>query len=326
MAFSFKELFKKEDHDIVHDTRKLSFNPIAEDQALPARVHKDTTKEVADNSSPFELVEENSQAIKKESTESNTHYFYKDPVSNHDMKENGTGLNFSDEPSEDPPFSWFHDSVQKEQSDMEMPFLEQSTDKEVQKISGANNSADFFLSESEIDNNFSFIKEESSDQSRGNGFWPLGEAESSKLKKTALRPLEELNPISRNVEQKPLPPFLLDDGQINYKYILDQIRDMPGIKECGVTHGNEGSIVLSEPSGSSEYFNESFIAGVRSFRAQFGLMDENPLTINYKRDRLSFFEHNDLFIGILHGPDELESDVERKILNLLTQIAKTAKV
>ena len=326
MAFSFKELFKKEDREIVHDASKLSFNPIAEDQNLPAQINKDSTKEVADNSSPFELVEEDSQAIKEKIAESNTHYRSKDPVSNSEMKENGTGLNFSDEPSEDPPFSWFHDPIHEEQNDMEMPFLEQSAVEGVQEISGSNNSADFFLSESEIDNNFSFIKEESSDQSRGNGFWPLGEAESSKLKKTALRPLEELNPISRNVEQKLLSPFLLDDGQINYKHILDQIRSMPGIKEWVLTHGNEGSIFRSEPSGSSEYFNESFIAGVRSFRAQFELVDENPLTITYKRDRLCFFEQNDLFIGILHGPDELESNVQGKILNLLTQIAKTAKL
>lgn len=330
MAFSFKELFKKEDHDITHDARKLSFRSVVEDQIQRSQISEDTTKGAVDNSSPFELVEEASQGIRREVTGSNANYCSDDSVSNNDREENEIGLNFSDEPSGDPPFSWFHDPVHEEESDKEIPFLEQSgeefEDKGFQKIPGSNDSADFFLSESEIDKNFSFIKEESSDQSRGNGFWPLGEAESSKLKKTALRPLEELNPIARNVEEKPLMPFLLDDGQIDYNYILDQIRAMPGIKECALTHGNESSIISLHPNHSSDYFNESFIAGVRSFRAQYDLIDENPLTISYKQERLSFFDYNELFIGILHGPGELEPDAVQEIIDLLTQISKTAKL
>ena len=38
------------------------------------------------------------------------------------------------------------------------------------------------------------------------------------------------------------------------------------------------------------------------------------------------FDYNSLFVGVLHGPDQLESNVEQKIINLVTQISKTAEL
>ena len=66
MAFSFKELFKKEDHEILHDVRKLSFHPVEEEQIPNNKDSKDTIRGGVDNLSPFELVEESSQAINRE--------------------------------------------------------------------------------------------------------------------------------------------------------------------------------------------------------------------------------------------------------------------
>ncbi len=320
MAFSFKELFKKEDHEIVHDMRKLSFHPIEEDQIQRRQVINDTVKDV-ENLSPFELIDENSQPINREITESIMDSSA-NPVSYHDKKK--------DEPSTDPPFTWSPSPPKKENSDRENPFLEQSIEEYenqgFQNIPSTNDSSDFFLSESEIDKNFSFIKEESSEQSKGNEFWPLGEEESSKLKKTALRSLEDLPPISRNVEEKSLMPFILDDGEINYEHILKQIEAMPGIKECVLIHGDEEPLTLSQLNSFSKYFNKSFLASIRSLRSGLNLMNENPLTICYKKDRLSCFDYDSLFIGVLHGPRELEVDVEQNIIDLLNQIAKTAEV
>ena len=328
MAFSFKELFKKEDHEIVHDMRKLSFHPIEEDQIQRSQVINDTVKGV-ENLSPFELIDEKSQSINREVTESIIDSSA-NPVSYYDKKKDEPALNFLDEPIPDPPFSWSHSPTNKENSDRENPFLEQSIEEYenqgFQNIPSTNDSSDFFLSESEIDKNFSFIKEESSEQSKGNEFWPLVEEESSKLKKTALRSLEDLPPISRNVEEKSLMPFILDDGEINYEHILKQIEAMPGIKECVLIHGNEEPLILSQLNSFSKYFNKSFMASIRNVRAELDLMNENPLTICYKKDRLSCFDYDSLFIGVLHGPRELEVDVEQNIIDLLNQIAKTAEV
>ena len=325
MAFSFKELFKKEDHEIVHDMRKLSFHPIEEDQIQRRQVINDTVKGVG-NLSPFELIDENSQPINREITESIMDSSA-NPVSYHDKKKDEPALNFLDEPSTDPPFP---SPPKKENTDRENPFLEQSIEEyenqEFQNIPVTNDSSDFFLSESEIDKNFSFIKEELSEQSKGNEFWPLVEEESSKLKKTALRSLEDLPPISRNVEEKSLMPFILDDGEINYEHILKQIEAMPGIKECALIHGNEEPLILSQLNSFSKYFNKSFMASIRSLRSGLDLMNENPLTICYKKGRLSFFDYDSLFIGVLHGSDELEVDVEQNIIDSLNQIAKTAEV
>ncbi|MEC7861342.1 MAG: hypothetical protein VYC70_01805 [Verrucomicrobiota bacterium] len=325
MAFSFKELFKKEDHEIVHDMKKLSFHPIEEDQIQRRQVINDTVKGVG-NLSPFELIDENSQPIDREITESIMDSSA-NPVSYHDKKKDESALNFLDEPSTDPPFP---SPPKKENSDRKNSFLEQSIEEyenqEFQNIPGTNDSSDLFLSESEIDKNFSFIKEESSEQSKGNEFWPLGEEESSKLKKTALRSLEDLPPISRNVEEKLLMPFILDDGEINYEHILKQIEVMPGIKECALIHGNEEPLILSQLNSFSKYFNKSFMASIRSLRSGMDLMNENPLTICYKKGRLSCFDYDSLFIGVLHGPDELEVDVEQNIIDSLNQIAKTAEV
>ncbi|MDC0049418.1 hypothetical protein OAL09_08770 [Verrucomicrobia bacterium] len=330
MAFSFKELFKKEDHEILHDVRKLSFHPVEEEQIPNNKDSKDTIRGGVDNLSPFELVEESSQAINREPIESNLNSCSENSVLYQDNKNDVAGLNFLDEPTPEPPFSWSHNPINKENSGVENPLLEQSIrkceDQGIQNIPGTNDSSDFFLSESEIDKNFSFIKEESSEQSRGNEFWPLGEAESSKLKKTALRSLEDLPPSSRNVEEKSLMPFILDDSEINYADAIKQIEAMPGIKECALIYGNEEPLILSQLPCSSEYFTESFIAGIRSFRSKFDLIHENPLTISYKQDRLSFFDYNSLFVGVLHGPDQLESNVEQKIINLVTQISKTAEL
>jgi hypothetical protein len=327
MAFSFKELFKKEDHEILQDVRKLSFHPVEKDQIQDS---KDAIKGRVENTSPFELVEESSQAINKKVTESNTNFCSENSFPNQDKKDNEAGLNFLDEPSTDPPFSWSHDPINKENTDGGDPFLHQSIgkceDQETQNIPGTNDSSDFFLSESEIDKNFSFIKEESLEQLRGNEFWPLGKAESSKLKKTALRSLEDLSPTSRNVEEKLIMPFILDDGEINYEYILKQIEAMPGIKKCALISESEESFILSQLPCSSEYFNKVLVAELRSFCSKFELMNENPLTISYKQERVSCFNDNSLFISVLHGPDELGSDVERKIIDLLSQISKTAEV
>ncbi len=330
MAFSFKELFRKEDQEVLQDVRKLSFHPVEEDQAQSNQDTKGTINSRIENLSPFELVEESSQVVNKEVTESNANFCSATPFADHDKSENEAGLNFLDEPSTDPPFSWSHDPINEENADGSDPFLEQSIgkskDQEIQNIPGTNNSSDFFLSESEIDKNFSFIKEESLEQSRGNEFWPLGEAESSKLKKTALRSLEDLSPTSRNAEEKLMVPFLLDDGEINYEYILKQIETMPGIKGCALISGSEESLILSQLPSSSEYFNRPFVAELRSLCSKFELVNENPLTISYKQERVSCFNYNSFFIGVLHGPDELELDIERKIIDLLTQISKTAEV
>ena len=330
MAFSFKELFRKEDQEDLQDIRKLSFHPVEQDQAQFDQGTQGAINSRVEDLSPFELVEESSKVIYKEVTESNANFCSATPFSDQDKSENQAGLNFLDKPSADPPFSWSHDPINKENADEKDPFLEQSigksTDQEIQNIPGTNDSSDFFLSESEIDKNFSFIKEESLEQSRGNGFWPLDEAESSKLKKTALRSLEDLSPTSRNAEEKLMVPFILDDGEINFEYILKQIEAIRGIKGCALISGSEETVILSQPHSSSEYFNKLFVAELRSLCSKFELVNENSLTISYKQERVSCFNYNSFFIAVLHGPDELESDIERKIIDLLSQISKTAEV
>lgn len=330
MAFSFKELFRKEDQEDLQDVRKLSFHPVEQDQAQFDQGTQGAINSRVENLSPFELVEESSQVIHKEVTESNANFCSATSFSDHDKSENEADLNFLDKPSTDPPFSWSHDPINKENADEKVPFLDQSieksTDQEIQNIPGTNDSSDFFLSESEIDKNFSFIKEESLEQSRGNEFWPLGEAESSKLKKTALRSLEDLSPTSRNAEEKLMVPFIFDDGEINFEYILKQIEAIRGIKGCALISGSEETVILSQPHSSSEYFNKLFVAELRSLCSKFEFVNENSLTISYKQERVSCFNYNSFFIAVLHGPDELESDIERKIIDLLTQISKTAEV
>ncbi|MFL2478166.1 MAG: hypothetical protein ACJ0K4_01295 [Verrucomicrobiales bacterium] len=330
MAFSFKELFKKEDHEDLHGMRKLSFHPVEEDPIQNDKNNEDAIKVESENMSPFELVEESSQVKNRGEAGSKINSNSDNAVLHHDNKDNGADLNCSDEPSLDRPFSWTHNPVHKEYNEEKNPFLEQEIedrqDQEIQNIPGANNSSDFFLSESEIDKNFSFIKEESLEELRGNEFWPLGEAESSKLKKTAVRSLEALSPTSRNAEENASMPFILDDGKLDHEYILKQIEVMPGIKGCVLIHENEEPLMLSQLACSSEYFNKSFIAELKSFCSNFISMNENPLTISYKQDRVSCFDCDSFFIGILHGPDELGSQVEQKIINLLTQISKTTEI
>ena len=44
MAFSFKELFKKEDHEDLHGMRKLSFHPVEEDPIQNDKNNEDAIK------------------------------------------------------------------------------------------------------------------------------------------------------------------------------------------------------------------------------------------------------------------------------------------